>query len=176
MATHEKQGKEFMALYDQYSDSIFRFILFKVSNRETAWDLTQDCFFKTWQHLANDKKTITNIKAFLYTVARNLVIDYWRAKEKHATVAIEAASNVIDDGNDVHHEAVMRDEARYVLQLLKNLPEESRDIITLRYTDGLSFEEIAAITGKNNIAVRVHTHRALKKLRSFAEKTTTQPS
>lgn len=174
MATHGKQGKEFMALYDQYSDSIFRFILFKVSNKETAWDLTQDCFLKTWQHSMSDKKAITNTRAFLYTVARNLVIDHWRAKEKHATVDIDAALHIIDDGNDVHREAVLRDEARYLFQLLENLSEESREILTLRYTDGLSFEEIAAITGKNNIAIRVHTHRAIKKLRSFAEKTKTQ--
>src|SRR3989344_3085086 len=145
MATHDKQGTEFMALYDQYSDSLFRFMLFKVSNKETAWDLTQECFFKTWQHMANDRKAITNQKAFLYTVARNLVIDHWRAKAKHATVDIEAASYVIDDGNDVHREAVLQDEARYLLRLLKNLSEESRDILALRYTDGLSFEEIAAI-------------------------------
>ncbi|MBI5913546.1 RNA polymerase sigma factor [Candidatus Azambacteria bacterium] len=176
MATHDTQGKEFMALYDRYSDSIFRFMLFKVSNRETAWDLTQDCFFKTWQHIANDKKAISNTKAFLYTVARNLVIDHWRAKEKHATVDIEAASYVIDDGNDVHREAVLRDEGRYLLRLLKNLPEESREILTLRYTDGLSFEEIAAIAGKSNIAVRVHTHRALKKLRSCAKEIDIQRS
>ncbi|MCR4323239.1 MAG: RNA polymerase sigma factor [Candidatus Azambacteria bacterium] len=167
MAMHDKQSKEFMALYDQYSDAIFRFTLFKVSNKETAWDLTQECFFKTWQHLSKDKKAITNTKAFLYTVARNLVIDYWRSKEKHATVDIEAASYVIDDGNDVHHEAVLQDEARYLLRLLKNIPEESREILTLRYTDGLSFEEIAVITGKSNVAIRVHTHRALKKLRSY---------
>lgn len=173
MATHDTQGKEFMALYEKYSDSIFRFMLFKVSNRETAWDLTQECFFKTWQHITNDKKAITNQKAFLYTVARNLVIDHWRAKAKHATVDIEAASYVIDDGNDVHREAVLQDEARYLLRLLKNLPEESRDILTLRYTDGLSFEEIASITGKNNIAIRVHTHRALKKLKALAAQSDT---
>ncbi|MEK7494091.1 MAG: RNA polymerase sigma factor [Patescibacteria group bacterium] len=172
MATHDKQGMEFMALYDRYSDSIFRFMLFKVSNRETAWDLTQECFFKTWQHSTNDNKTITNQKAFLYTVARNLVIDHWRAKAKHATVDIEAAAYVIDDGNDVHREAVLRDEAQYLMRLLQNLPEESREILTLRYTDGLSFEEIAAITGKSNIAIRVHTHRALKKLKILAEKST----
>lgn len=159
-----------MALYDQYSDALFRFMLFKVSNRETAWDLTQECFFKTWQHLAADKKAITHTRAFLYTVARNLVIDHWRAKEKHATVDIEAAAYVIDDGNDVHREAVLRDEAQYLLRLLKNLPEESREILTLRYTDGLSFEEIAVITGKSNVAIRVHAHRALKKLKVLAAK------
>lgn len=159
-----------MALYDRYSDAIFRFMLFKVSNKETAWDLTQECFFKTWQHLVADKKAITNTRAFLYTVARNLVIDHWRAKEKHATVDIEAALYVIDAGNDVHREAVLRDEARYLLRLLRNLPEESREILTLRYTDGLSFEEIAAITGKSNVAIRVHTHRALKKLKVLAAK------
>ena len=169
MAMHDTQGKEFMALYDKYSDSIFRFMLFKVSNRETAWDLTQECFFRTWRRLTNNRKAIMNQKTFLYTVARNLVIDHWRAKAKHATVDIEAASYVIDDGNDVHREAVVQDEARYLLRLLKNLSEESRDILALRYTDGLSFEEIAVITGKSNVAIRVHTHRALKKLKALTK-------
>lgn len=163
-----------MALYDQYSDSIFRFMLFKVSNRETAWDLTQECFFKTWQRFMKNPTVIANKKAFLYTVARNCVIDHWRGKEKHATVDIEAASYVIDAGNDVHHEAVVQDEARYLIRLLKNLPEENREILTLRYTEGLSFKEIAKITGKSTIAIRVQTHRALKKLKLLATKTDTQ--
>lgn len=157
-----------MALYDQYSDAIYRFMLFKVSDRDLAWDLTQDCFMKAWHSFSSKDKEIANKKAFLYTIARNRVIDHWRQKEKTATIDIDLVAHSIEDGNDLHATTVLRDEIRSLMELLHELPEESKDILLMRYADELSFDEIAKATGKSNVAVRVQAHRALKKLKTIA--------
>lgn len=159
-----------MALYDQYSDAIYRFMLFKVSDRDLAWDLTQDCFMKAWHYFTTKEQAIENKKAFLYTIARNLVIDHWRQKEKKATIDIDLVAHTIEDGNDLHADIVLQDEIRSLIGLLNELPEDDRDILVMRYAEELSFDEIAKATAKSNVAVRVQTHRALKKLKTIAQK------
>lgn len=159
-----------MVLYDQHSDAIYRFILFKISDRDLAWDLTQDCFMKAWHYFSLKEREIANKKAFLYTVARNLVIDHWRQKEKTATVDIDLVAHTIEDGNDLHKKTVVQDEIRSLMKLLDELPEESKNILLLRYAEELTFDEIAKATGKSNVAVRVQTHRAMKRLKALAQK------
>lgn len=162
---------EFIALYDQYSDSVYRFILFKVSNKDTAWDLTQDCFTKAWEYWSGARGTVANPKAFLFTVARNLVIDHWRARGRAQVISIEEHEIDMQDtrSNDAHTQSVMGDEARQVLSLLSRLPEADRELLTLRFTEELSFSEIAKITGKSAIALRVQVHRAIRKLKGMTQ-------
>lgn len=159
-----------MALYDQYSDAIYRFMLFKISDRDLAWDLTQDCFMKTWHYFTTKEHEVENKKAFLYTIARNLVIDHWRQKEKKATIDIDLVAHTIEDSNDLHANTVLQDEIRSLMGLLDELPEDDREILVMRYAEELSFDEIAKARGKSNVAMRVQTHRALKKLKTIAQK------
>ncbi|OGD23807.1 hypothetical protein A2Z10_01600 [Candidatus Azambacteria bacterium RBG_16_47_10] len=159
-----------MALYDEYSDAMYRFMLFKVSDRDLAWDLTQDCFMKTWHYFATKEHEVENKKAFLYTIARNLVIDHWRQKEKRATIDIDLVAHTIEDGNDLYATTVLQDEIRSLMGLLNKLPEHDKEILVMRYAEELSFDEIAKTTGKSNVAARVHAHRALKKLKMIAQK------
>ena len=70
----------FEKTYTDESDAIFRFCLVRVSNREQALDLTQETFLRLWQSLSQDKE-IANARAFLFTVAHNLVIDWYRKKK-----------------------------------------------------------------------------------------------
>lgn len=159
-----------MTLYDQYSDALYRFMLFKVSDRDLAWDLTQECFMKTWQYFENKGHAVANKKAFLYTVARNLVIDHWRQKERTSTIDIDLVTNSIEDGNDLHANTVLKDEIQSLMELLNELPEESKEILVMRYAEELTFDEIAKATGKSNVATRVQAHRALKRLKKIAHK------
>jgi DNA-directed RNA polymerase specialized sigma24 family protein len=71
--------KMFLDAYQMHSDAIFRFVSFKIDNREKALDITQDTFMKTWMHISKNGE-IQNIRAFLYKVAGNLVIDEYRRR------------------------------------------------------------------------------------------------
>ena len=166
----QHQSQEFTNLYDTHVDAIYRFIFFKTSNQTLAWDLTQECFLKMWQYVrTEEREAIKNQKAFLYTIARNLVIDHWRQKEKSATIDLEEVAFSIPDGNDMHANTVLADDIAQMMKLLDGLPIHHREILTMRFTEELSFSEIAKIMGKSAVSVRVEAHRAIKKLKKIAE-------
>src|SRR3989344_8687889 len=76
-----EQEKEFLKLYDDLADPIFRHCFFRVSDREKAKDIMQETFTRTWEYLAKGE-TVKNLKAFLYRVANNLIIDAYRKKKE----------------------------------------------------------------------------------------------
>jgi len=69
--------EDFATAYDLYADAIFRHCYFRVNDREKAVDLMQETFMKTWEYLASGKK-VTNLRAFLYRSANNLIVDQAR--------------------------------------------------------------------------------------------------
>lgn len=126
-----------------------------------------------WQYVRDQKHgTIKNQRAFLYTIARNIVIDHWRQKEKQATTDLEDVAYILADGNDVHAKTVLLNDIENLMKLLELLPGHHKEILTLRYTEELSFAEIARILNKSVIAVRVEAHRAMKKLKKLANSKT----
>ncbi len=155
---------KFLESYDAHSDAIFRYCFFQTSNREVALDLSQDTFIKVWEYLAGGKQ-VDNIRAFLYTVARNLIIDYRRKKK---SVSLD---KMMDEGFDVSHSEQEHLENRIdgsnLVERLEDLEEKYRDVLTMRYIDDLSIKEIAEITGEseNNISVRIH--RGLEKAKNI---------
>ncbi len=158
---HSHTKQEFLSAYDMYADAIFRHCFFKVSDREVARDITQDVFTKTWQYLS-DNKPVLNMKAFLYKVAGNLVIDYYR---KRKTDSLDLK---IDEGVQFASEEVMggqNAEIGIVIEALQKLPENYREVMRLRYVDDLTPGEIAEITGQSENAVSVKIHRGLEKLK-----------
>ncbi len=167
---HKHLSQIFTELYDANVDAIYRFILFKTSNRTLAWDLTQDCFLKMWRYVRDQQHgTIVNQRAFLYTIARNIVIDHWRQKEKQATTDLDEVAYAIADGNNVHDQSVLLNDIENLMKLMDELPGHHKEILILRYTEELSFSEIAKILGKSAISVRVEAHRAIKKLKHIAQ-------
>ncbi|HLP43841.1 MAG TPA: RNA polymerase sigma factor [Candidatus Nanoarchaeia archaeon] len=154
--------KQFLDVYKQNADAIFRYCLLRVSDRELAKDIAQDTFTKVWQYAAKGEK-IENLRAFLYTTARNLIIDHYRKKQ--ATSLDNMMEQGFDVGIDPHQPLMDRLDGEKALALLGSIPEKYRDAIYLQYVEGLSVKEIAQITSEteNNISVRIH--RGLQKLR-----------
>lgn len=164
----EKQNKainDLMADYNELVEQIFRYIYFKVSNKEAAEDLTQDCFFSTLEYLKN--KEVKNVRAFLFRTARNKVIDYYRKKGRVVySDELVLANEKISDKDDI----AIRQDARMMTEKLNLLNEADKEILTMRYVEDMDIKEISAITGKNQVAVRVAIFRALRKLRKIIEK------
>ena len=163
--------ESFGKIYDAYVDKIYRFVYFKVSNSEEAQDITSDIFLKTWQYI-KEKKNIKNFNAFIYQIARNQVIDYYRKR---------AQAHIIEDDsvmNDIQDEQSKRDikdiDVRLTLveveKLLLRLKDEYREVILLRYVEEFSIKEIAEIINKTPGATKVLLHRALKKIASIQQK------
>jgi len=155
----------FSRIYDQCVEKIYRFIFLKVGSQEIAQDLTSETFLKFWGRL-NSSPEIENPKAFLYRIARNLVIDHYREKGR---VRLVSAENIElnDSSVDLEKEAFLISELKQVQKVLANLKEDYQDVIIWYYLDELSISEIAKILDKSENAVRLMTHRALKVLREL---------
>ncbi|MCC7522713.1 sigma-70 family RNA polymerase sigma factor [Candidatus Uhrbacteria bacterium] len=169
----KRDAEAFGRLYDQYVTSIYRFVYLKVPTREIAEDVTSETFLRFWQAVL-DSQDILNIRAYLYRIARNLVVDYYRKQE--STEPISGSVTFSDENTSTDHEGELSDRSRHVrliearadlqivLDRIGRLKEDYQDVLKLRLIDGLAFGDIAKIIGKSAGNVRVIYHRALKAL------------
>lgn len=159
---HDYHERVFLDIFETYSDAIYRHCLFRVSDHEVALDLTQDVFLKAWNHYTTGQE-IQNWKAFLYRVARNRIIDTYRSAARTRNVSL---NDLMDKGFDVgvFTEEVTA-EAQHVLGVLHKQPQEDREIIIMRYVEGLTPSEIADILGINVNATSVRLNRAIERFR-----------
>jgi len=166
--------KQFGKIYDQYINKIYRFIFLKVNSQEIAEDLTSEVFVRSWDKFRTGED-IRNIQAFLYQVARNLVIDHYREKGESRTISAEEIW-APDLRVDLEKEAQIDSEMSQARFALSKINEDYADIVVWRYLDQLSVSEIAKILNKSEGAVRVMLHRALKALKNELESSSGKPS
>jgi len=160
-------GGIFEKVYRDESDAIFRFCLVRVSSREQALDITQETFLRLWQSLREGTK-IENNRAFLFTVAHRLVIDWYRKKKSLSLDKI--MSKAKEDGYDVKEENAVSDvelgaEGRYLVNKINDLPPGFRSPVYLRFVEGLSPHEIGDVLGISANAASVRVNRGLMELR-----------
>ncbi|MDH5442389.1 MAG: sigma-70 family RNA polymerase sigma factor [Candidatus Nomurabacteria bacterium] len=166
MNQEQKIQQDFLTAYDEYNDAIFRFVITKTRNRDLALDIVQDTFTKTWEYLQSGK-TIDNIRAFLYKVARNLIID--NSRKKTATSLENILEQGIDFGEDKTDRWVDTLDGKQAVLALEKLDEKYRDVLIMRFVESMEISDIADILdeSENNISVRIH--RALKQARELLE-------
>jgi RNA polymerase sigma-70 factor (ECF subfamily) len=156
--------QQFLAAYDSYADAIYRHCFYRVFSKPLAEELTQDTFMKTWQYLEGGKE-VENLRAFLYRVANNLVIDYSRKKKEERLDLLLEKSADIEPTYDGRQDIETAELAKEVIDQMQFLKEDERQIISMRYIDQLELKEIADVLDitVNNVSVRLN--RALKALR-----------
>jgi len=163
--------KLFSKIYDQYINKIYRFIFLKVNSQEIAQDLTSETFLKGWeafkksQNPGINNQEIENPSAFLYKIARNLVIDHYREKGKTQIVSAEYVS-ITDPRTNLEEEAMLSSDFNAIRGALNNIRDEYQTVVIWHYLDSLSISEIAKMLGKSEGAIRVQLHRALKALKN----------
>jgi len=163
----KKQNELFEEAYRQYSQGIFRFTYFKVSDYEMARDLTGDTFVRFWKQISG-KKTIENNRALLYAIARGLIIDYYRKNGKRKNIPLDNIDErLLGRADRIEDELSRRQELEEIFNHLKQLKNEYQEVILLHYIEDLKIPEIALILKKKKNAVRVLLHRALKSLKEI---------
>jgi len=161
--------QQFLEFYDKNVGKIYRYIYFRVGAQELAQDLTSEVFLKSWQRLNQEgAKIVDNPRAFFYQVARNLIVDFYRQKDKAPLSLEEIADRTIADRNDGPSEtASVALDMQSVKKALMHLNEDYREIIIWRYLDELEIKEIAEILNKREGAVRTLLSRALADLKGI---------
>ena len=171
MNSHEE--KAFLEAFEAYADALFRHALFRVSDRERAYDLTQDTYLKAWDYIVQGGE-VQHYKSFLYRILHNLIIDSYRKKrsrsldemlENEATAA--ATEELLSEGSLWEVEEHLDEEMLIakIRERIPELPEHYRDVLTMRFIDGLSTGEIAETVGVSENVVSVRIHRGVAKLK-----------
>lgn len=160
----------FETLYADQSDALFRFCALRVSDRQQALDIVQETFLRLWQTLQQGKE-VENGRAFLFTVAHRLIIDWYRKKK---SVSLDAMMNRTDGTHyDVPDESSVGKveigaEGRHLIEKLHELPQSYRHALYLRFVEDLSPIEIGKVLGISANAASVRLRRGILELRKKA--------
>lgn len=155
--------RNFSRLYDKHVKAIYRFIYYKTHHKETAEDLTSTTFIKALDNFNSFQSEKGNFSAWLYRIARNTVIDFYRTKKSNLN--IEDVWDLSGD-EDIERDICMTKQLEDVKEYLKTLKAEQREIIILRVWEDLSYRKISQITGKTEENCKVIFSRTILKLRS----------
>lgn len=163
----------FALLYDSYVRKIYDFIYYRTFHQQVAEDLTSACFFKALGSMRQFDETKASFQTWLYTIARNTVIDYMRSPKNQnglddiydpllqsLLVAEDNPENITDIQFAKEHAA----------EIMSRIPEEWRDLLVMRLWDELSYAEIAVITGKSENSLKTKYSRIIRDLKELYEK------
>lgn len=160
------EASAFGLLYDYYQPKIYRFVILKVGQREEAEDLTHQVFLSAWENIKKYKHRGFPFSSWLYRIARNQVIDFYRTSKRDVSLGEVNPEYFISPATT--HLAAEKDLGmEKVLLALGKLEPNYQDVIIMRFVEDLSVKETAAALGKSEGAVKLAQHRAIKKLRSL---------
>ena len=161
-AQGDKQS--FGMLYERYLAEIYRYVFFKVGDQQTAEDITEETFIKTWESLSRiyqgDGK-IDNFRAWLYRIAKNLVIDFYRKHQPESLIQPSESAKY----KSIEETVIEQEQSNRILRALQKMKPDFQQIIILRLINDLSHKEIAAIIGLSEGHSRILLYRALKNLK-----------
>jgi RNA polymerase sigma-70 factor (ECF subfamily) len=159
------EASAFGLLYDHYQPKIYRFVYIKVGRREEAEDLTHQVFLSAWENIENYKHLGFPFSSWLYQIARNEVIDYYRTRK--SAVELEKVDAESFDPPTAELALERKFELEHIKRAIQKLKPEHQDVLIMRFVEDLSPKEIAAALGKTEGAVKLLQHRALKNLKTL---------
>jgi len=163
-------SEAFGQLYDAYMERIYRFVYFRVEDQQTAEDITSQVFLKAWSNLDRFQFNRTPYLAWLYTIAHNAVIDHYRTRKVN-TALDDVQLSEPDHSEAVENEIDLAVEMQSVKSALQTLTDDQQKVLTLKFIEGMSNNEIARHLGKREGAIRALQMRGLQALaRQLEEK------
>lgn len=148
----------------EYQKGLNAHAYFKVNSRETSQDLVQDTFLKTWAFLVRGGK-IEIMKAFLYHVLNNLIVDQYR---KHKTVSLDTlAEEGYEPAAETDTRLIDQLDGKDAQLLINRLPAKYQKIMKMKYVQDLSVTEMSLLTKQTKNTVSVQLHRGLIMLKQL---------
>lgn len=158
------EADAFGRLYDQYSDTVYRYIYYRVGSKATAEDLTSETFLRALRRIGTFTWQGRDFGAWLVTIARNLVADHF----KSSRFRLEVTTGEMLDANEVARspeDSVLESLSNAaLLDAVRRLNPQQQECVTLRFLQGLSVAETARVMGKNEGAIKTLQYRAVRTL------------
>ncbi|MFJ9345429.1 ECF subfamily RNA polymerase sigma factor, BldN family [Streptomyces sp. NPDC101237] len=158
------ESDAFGRLYDQYSDTVYRYIYYRVGGKATAEDLTSETFLRALRRIGTFTWQGRDFGAWLVTIARNLVADHF----KSSRFRLEVTTGEMLDANEVERspeDSVLESLSNAaLLDAVRRLNPQQQECVTLRFLQGLSVAETARVMGKNEGAIKTLQYRAVRTL------------
>jgi RNA polymerase sigma-70 factor (ECF subfamily) len=154
--------KAFAQLYEEHFDRIYRYVLLRIGNKAEAEDMTQQVFLKALRSISSFKWKGTPFAAWLFRIAHNQVVDYFR-KKKHSPAPLDDLPVRSDDDPQLKAEQSL--DIQQVVSATGQLTAAQREVLSLRFAGGLAIAEVAAIMGKSQGAIKALQHSAVVALR-----------
>jgi RNA polymerase sigma-70 factor (ECF subfamily) len=155
---------DFENVYREHARSIYRFLYWRTGDATLSDDLTSNVFEKAWRSRSNFHGG--SVQAWLYRIARNLLIDTWRAKKDIPTEDMDSFSETSDDLGATFDKQLRIERLE---QALEKLPVAMRSVVSLRFISGLSARQVASKLGMSEGNVRIVQYRALKKMKDYLD-------
>jgi RNA polymerase sigma-70 factor (ECF subfamily) len=157
--------QDLLKAFELYNVLIYKYIFVRVGrSREVAQDLAQEIFMKAWQHRDSYDSKKATVKTWLFVIARNQLTDHFR-KNKNNPLPLKDDIGEAEVGPD-------RDLLMETIFLhMKQLDNYDQELITLRFIEDLSIEDVAKIVNKQYTATKISIYRALSKLRNLINET-----
>lgn len=153
-------------IYERYLDEIHRYVYFRVADRFEAEDLTETIFLKAWEALPRFRSEDVNLRAWLYRIAHNAVVDHYRTHKPASELPLEQARDT--SPLPEHHLQTLEQHER-LADLIRSMDANLQQVIVCRFANGMSHAETAEVMGIKEGHVRVLQLRALQKLRELLE-------
>ena len=158
-------AEAFAKLYDAYVERVSRYIYFRISDDSDMEDLVSQVFLKAWENLDRYKMGSSPFIAWLYTIARNLVIDHYRTKKD--TLSLEEALILPSDLDAPDEQAQMHFDLEAMRDGLQALSKDQQQVLVLKYIIGLPNENIAKVMNKQEGTIRGLQMRGLQTLAKY---------
>ena len=155
----------FGELYERHFDRIYNYIYYRTGNIHDAEDLTARVFFRAIQHIGNYKDQGGPFSAWLYSIARNLLANWYRDNSKRTMIPIDSMAKIqAVEGPEFESELVENREA--LLAAIRRLPADRQDLLILKHVNEESNAEIGRLLGRSEGAIKSLYHRTLQSLKN----------
>ena len=163
------EHSRYAQLYRYYASSLFAYVYQQTASREDAEDIVLDVFLSVLQNKRFPTFDAKKQEAWLWTITRNKVVDYYRRSIRHPHVSIEWLSeSLCEDEHQAPEQISLQHEVFiWLSSAIRALPELQQEVLRLRFGHGLKCEEIAPAVEKSAGAVRMILFRTLQSLRAF---------
>lgn len=156
-------------LYDRYEARIFSYIFRRTGDEPLAEDLTAQVFIKMLQAIRERRAWHSSFSGWLYRIAHNIVIDHYRQRDKQIQVSLDETTDIVSEDDDPANTTEMRLTAEKVRFAMRQLTDEQSEVLSLRFLEGYSIFEVAAMMNKTEGAIKALQYRAVATLRNLLE-------